>query len=75
MVIYCTRAQEKVWQTIQKNLVNKLKSVYIFGVSVNIGEGNFGEWLTICQFFPYQNFPTYGMLYTGSGDCLDTWEL
>ena len=42
------------WRTIQvkaigeKNLANKLKSVntyakYIFGVSVNIGEENFGE--------------------------------
>ena len=33
-----------------------------FRVSVNIGEENFAEWLTICQihqFFPYQNFPMY----------------
>ena len=33
---------------------------YIFGVPVNIGEENFGEWLTICQihqFFLNQNFP------------------
>ena len=37
-------------------------TIYIFLVSVNIGEENFGEWVTICQicqFFPYQNFPMY----------------
>ena len=37
-------------------------AIYIFYVSVNIGEANFGEWLTIWQirqFFPYQNFPVY----------------
>ena len=35
---------------------------YTFGVSVDIGLENFGEWLTICQFFPYQNIPVY--MYT-----------
>ena len=36
-------------------------AIYIFHVSVNIGEENFGGWLTIRQFFPYQNFPMYGI--------------
>ena len=38
-------------------------ALYVFRVSVNIGEENFGEWLMIRQirqFFPYQNFPMYG---------------
>ena len=33
---------------------------------MNIGEENFGEWLTIrqiSQFFPYQNFPIYSMTH------------
>ena len=50
---------------VRKYLVNKLQSVhmansYIFGVSVNIGEENFGKRFTICQickFFLYQKFP------------------
>ena len=45
---------------------NKLQSVhayakYIFGTSVNIAEENFGEWLTIHQFFLCQTFPMYGI--------------
>ena len=40
---------------------NRQQSVhmpYTFSVLfVNIGEENVGECLTICQFFPYQNFP------------------
>ena len=38
---------------MRKNLANKLQSVHMpnayFGVSVNIGEENFGKECTICQ--------------------------
>ena len=48
----------------RKNLANKQQSVhnaiYVFCVSVSIGKENFSEWVMICQFFPYQNFPVYG---------------
>ena len=27
-------------------------AIYVFRVSVNIGEENFGEWLIICHFSP-----------------------
>ena len=54
----------------EEKLVNKQQSVHMphtFSVlSVNVGEENFGEWLTICQirqFFPYQNFPVYATIY------------
>ena len=54
----------KFWRTVQvkaiDNLVNKLQSVHMpihLCVSVNIGEENFSEWLTIRQFSPAKIFP------------------
>ena len=61
---------EKFWRTLQikaiggQNLTNKQQSVHMPSCICNIGEENFGEYLTIrqiCQFFPYQIFPVYSM--------------
>ena len=76
---YCTReifGGGIFWQTMQVKAIGKEKfgekttvsayAIYIFCVSVNIGGENFGGWLTICQvcqLFPYQNFPVYGILH------------
>ena len=47
--------QGKIWQISYSQYICQIH----FCVSVNIGEGNFGEYLTIRQFFPRQNFPVY----------------
>ena len=64
--------QVKFWQNMQVKAIGEQKFgeratvsayvIYVFSVSMNVGEEYFGKWLKIHQirqFFPCQNFPVY----------------